>query len=222
MSTLRELPLFPLSTVLFPGMVLPLHIFEDRYKLMIRRCISKDEPFGVVLIQEGSEAGNGATVFDIGTTAYITGVDEPSDGRMNIATLGLHRFKIRQTLPSREPYLIALIEDYPFDESNREMIAQEASALGPILMKYLDLVAHISEGEVALEKMPDDASTLAFLTAIVLRAPMKDKQQLLSTASLETLLRDEKDILRREYQVLNLMSKSAPDWRNDDSPFSPN
>ena len=102
------------------------------------------------------------------------------------------------------------------------MIAQEASALGPILMKYLDLVAHISEGEVALEKMPDDASTLAFLTAIVLRAPMKDKQQLLSTASLETLLRDEKDILRREYQVLNLMSKSAPYWRNDDSPFSPN
>jgi Lon protease-like protein len=66
------LRLFPLQTVLFPGMRMPLHIFEERYKLMIRECIEQDAPFGVLLIRDGAEVGAGAVPHNVGTTARIS------------------------------------------------------------------------------------------------------------------------------------------------------
>ena len=66
-----DLPLFPLNTVLFPGMVLPLHIFEERYKLMINHCLEEERPFGVLLIREGKEVGSGAVPYQVGTTTMI-------------------------------------------------------------------------------------------------------------------------------------------------------
>ena len=83
-----NLPLFPLNTVLFPGMVLPLHIFEERYKLMMNRCLEQERPFGVVLIREGAEVGEQAVPYDVGTTSVIAGVTRYDDGRMNIVSLG--------------------------------------------------------------------------------------------------------------------------------------
>ena len=84
-----ELPLFPLNTVLFPGMPLPLHIFEDRYKQMINNCLEEKEPFGVVLIRNGKEAlGPLAQPHSIGCTARIVEVQKLSDGRMNITSVG--------------------------------------------------------------------------------------------------------------------------------------
>ncbi|MBF6600779.1 MAG: LON peptidase substrate-binding domain-containing protein [Dehalococcoidia bacterium] len=70
-----DLRLFPLQTVLFPGMRLPLHIFEERYKIMVRECIDEDAPFGVVLIRSGAEVGGGAIPHDVGTTARIIQVE---------------------------------------------------------------------------------------------------------------------------------------------------
>ena len=79
---LIELPLFPLNVVLFPGMSLPLHIFEERYKAMIGACSEHDTPFGVLLIKEGQEVGDPAEPFQVGTTARITEVQQLEDGRM--------------------------------------------------------------------------------------------------------------------------------------------
>src|SRR5579883_108632 len=100
----ETLPLFPLSEVLFPGMLLPLHIFEPRYRLMIRRCISEKLPFGVVLITRGQEVGSGAEFFQVGTTARITRVQKEDDGRLYIASIGEQRFRILQTFDD-QPYL---------------------------------------------------------------------------------------------------------------------
>ena len=84
-----ELRLFPLNTVLFPKMPLPLHIFEERYKLMITECMEADEPFGVVLIEEGSKAfGPLAQPHAVGCTARVVQVESLEDGRMNIITIG--------------------------------------------------------------------------------------------------------------------------------------
>ena len=104
-----ELPLFPLNTVLFPGMPINLHIFEPRYKLMIEQCIQNDEPFGVVLIHKGTEAsGPLAEPHPIGCTAQITQVERLDDGRMNILAVGGERFQIR-SLNLFEPYLVGTV-----------------------------------------------------------------------------------------------------------------
>src|SRR5512147_2655499 len=94
--SMYELPLFPLNTVLFPGMPISLHIFEPRYKLMIEQCIQIAQPFGVVLIREGVEAlGPSAEPHQIGCSAQITQVERLEDGRMNIVAVGVERFQIR-------------------------------------------------------------------------------------------------------------------------------
>ena len=93
-SDIVELPLFPLNVVLFPGMRMPLHIFEERYKTMIGQCVEREQPFGVVLIKEGKEVGDPAEPFRTGTSARITRVARLEEGRMNIVTHGERRFEL--------------------------------------------------------------------------------------------------------------------------------
>jgi len=222
MSGQRELPLFPLNTVLFPGMVLPLHIFEDRYKKMINYCITNNEPFGVVLIRDGLEVGGQATVFDVGTTAHITQVDPLDEGRMNLATLGVHRFKIHEVHQDKYQYLIGTVSDFPFTQKDSDDVKTQAIQLRPMLLRYLDILTKMSDSEIAMSKIPEDPTTLAFLTAIVLQAPVENKQKLLSVESLSHLLKEELNLLSDETLVLEILQKSAPNWSADDTPFSPN
>src|SRR6476469_494249 len=101
----ERLALFPLNTVLFPGMPLPLHIFEERYKLMIGRCIEENRPFGVVLIRSGPEVGGPATPHVVGTTAEISGWKRLEDGRLNLIVMGTERFRIVEVV-RQEPYMV--------------------------------------------------------------------------------------------------------------------
>jgi uncharacterized protein len=93
------LPIFPLNTVLLPGVALPLHIFEERYRTMVAACLAQSGRFGVVLIASGNEVGAPATPFSVGTTARIAGVDRLEDGRMNIVCVGEQRFRIQELVP---------------------------------------------------------------------------------------------------------------------------
>jgi len=108
----RELPLFPLNTVLFPSLPLPLHIFEERYKLMIGTCAVTDNLFGVCLIKEGVEVGGSAEPFEIGTVARIAEIERMPDGRMNLMTFGTDRFRLLE-IKQREPYLMGQVEIMP-------------------------------------------------------------------------------------------------------------
>ncbi len=218
---MREVPLFPLHTVLFPGMLLPLHIFEPRYKEMVHHCVTEKEPFGVVLIREGNEVGGGAKVFDIGTLAYITEIDQMDDGRINIASLGVDRFKI-QSLSNKYAYLSGDVELYPFARTATADAVEEAAKLTPALNKYLEILSKIGNTEILLDKMPTEPEKIAFLTAIAMRAPMEDKQQLLSIPSLPDLLRQERILLTRETEILRMMTENAPAWIENAMPFSPN
>jgi len=106
-----ELPLFPLNTVLCPGIALPLHVFEDRYRALVRDCLATASPFGVVLIREGREVGKGAISFTgTGTIAEIRDADRHDDGRFDLLVVGTRRFGIRQVLDGRGPYLVADVE----------------------------------------------------------------------------------------------------------------
>ena len=98
-----EIPLFPLRTVLFPGMALPLRIFEERYKVMMRELLAGDRRFGVLLIKEGQEIGGGALPFEVGTTAFIEQWEELQGGRYVLNAKGERRFRLGRMLDTR-PY----------------------------------------------------------------------------------------------------------------------
>src|SRR5262245_29146678 len=105
----RLLPMFPLGTVLFPQAMLPLHVFEPRYRVMMRHCLDTDNEFGVVLIERGSEVGGGDLRFPVGTLARIVQASQLDDGRYAIAAVGLHRIRVLQWMPE-DPYPLAEID----------------------------------------------------------------------------------------------------------------
>src|SRR5689334_13779958 len=156
-----ELPLFPLHSVLFPGVALPLHIFEGRYRSMVGHCISAGEPFGVVLIRDGLEVGDApVSLAEIGTTAIIRQAGRYPDGRMDIVTVGGRRFRIEELHEDREPYLVGEVEilDEPIGE--REEARRLARKVGSNFMRYLDRLAPTLDGgggpEIELEVELDD------------------------------------------------------------------
>jgi Lon protease-like protein len=115
-----QIPLFPLHTVLSPGLALPLHVFEERYRLMVRRCVDESTPFGVVLIHEGREVAprDGApaelAIASVGTFAEIREASRYADGRWELLTVGAGRFVIETVKSGLEPYLVAEVE--PLDD----------------------------------------------------------------------------------------------------------
>jgi len=107
-----RLGMFPLSTVLFPEAGLPLHVFEERYRTLMGRCLKSDGEFGVVLITRGSEVGGGDQRVDVGTVARIANVAELDDGRMLVVATGVRRIRVEEWLPE-EPFPCAVVEDVP-------------------------------------------------------------------------------------------------------------
>ena len=107
MADTDPLPLFPLGSVLFPGMLLPLHIFEPRYRLMLQRSLQHDAPFGIVLIKNGVEVGGAAEPHRVGTTARVVGTTPLPGGRSFIIARGERRFEIDRIDTEREPYLVS-------------------------------------------------------------------------------------------------------------------
>src|SRR5688572_31807327 len=105
----RALPMFPLGGVLFPYAVLPLHVFEPRYRALTEACLTGDGQFGVVLIERGSEVGGGDTRFQVGTVARIVEAARLPDGRYVLAAVGTERFRVQRWLPE-DPYPRAEIE----------------------------------------------------------------------------------------------------------------
>jgi len=108
-ESLEELPLFPLRTVLFPHATLRLHVFEERYRIMVHECLRTDAPFGIALIREGEETGS-AEPYLVGTVARITKVETYDDGRMDIEVMGERRFRIRALDEDSRPFLLGHVE----------------------------------------------------------------------------------------------------------------
>ena len=111
------MPMFPLGSVLLPGAILPLHVFEDRYRVLVRDCLQAEEPeFGVVLISRGSEVGGGEQRSSVGTVARMLQVAELDNGRFAVVCVGTRRIRVNAWLPD-DPYPLADVDDWP-DESD--------------------------------------------------------------------------------------------------------
>ena len=145
-----QIPLFPLHTVLCPGIVLPLHIFEDRYRALTRHCLDTGAPFGVVLIRDGHEEGTVRTLAlaGVGALVEIREAGRYPDGRYDLLAAATGRFAIDTVDPGREPYLVADVtplEDEVGDEAHAERLA--ASAIRRFV-RYLELM-RAREGETS-------------------------------------------------------------------------
>ena len=182
-GTLTEIPLFPLNNVvLFPGMPLPLHIFEERYKAMIGDCVQREEPFGVLLIREGSEVGEPAAPHTVGTTARISQVQRLEEGRMNILTRGERRFELVETVQT-VPHLAGLVR---FIED--EVGTVSTTTVAGVREQFIQLQRHLTAMAGGWDRevsVPDDPSELARRSAVSLAVslplPPDVRQSLLET-----------------------------------------
>src|SRR5512142_739713 len=157
-----ELPLFPLNTVLFPGQVLPLHIFEQRYQQMIRRCLAEDLPFGVVLIRKGHEVSDDdAEPYTVGTVARIVESRHLPDGTMNIVTVGTERFRIRRLMHD-QPYLRGEVANFPLPEAERSPdLTALADRVRTQVLRYIELIAEAAGLQIEIGETPETPRQVA-------------------------------------------------------------
>ena len=199
-EAIEELRLFPLNVVLFPGMPLPLRIFEERYKLMIGECIEADAPFGVVLIKEGMEVGGPAQPHQIGTAARITQVDRQEDGRMNLATSGDKRFTIVETVHEL-PYLKGKVRYLP--EEIGELQEGELEGVVGLFEELIRGQAAVRGDWMRQANVPREVGLLSYAVAQYLELPAKAKQRLLELPSTGERLHYEIPLLEGAIQRIN-------------------
>ena len=195
MESTAQMSIFPLNTVLYPGMPLPLHIFEKRYIQMIEECLSEKQPFGAVLIRKGSEVGGPAEVYPVGTVAEIEETKPFEDGRYGLLCVGGSRFRIEE-ITQKRPFMKARVELLPGldDQENGQEEAALANNLRRELASFERLSARLDpEWEKPAAVPPMEPSGLAYSVAAVIPLQKKEKQRLLSMDSLNGLLTREID-----------------------------
>jgi Lon protease-like protein len=181
--------MFPLGTVLFPHMGLPLHVFESRYRALMRDCLAGNGEFGVVLIERGSEVGGGDTRLPIGTVALIAESAELPDGRWVLLATGTRQIRVTAWLPD-DPYPVALVEDVadpPMTAEDMEHLELASRAVRRALALQTELADH--PGVPATVALDDEPAIAAWqLCAIAPLGPV-DHQHLLETPDVQSRLR---------------------------------
>ena len=191
----RQIPLFPLQAVLFPGGFLPLRIFEPRYRTMIKFCLENESEFGVVLIKEGEEVGETATPYEVGTAARILHVENLDDGRMNVITAGEYRFQILE-VQEQHAYLTGRVRMLDDPDTEIEAVSESVTTQTEKLYEaYEALSSRLIFAWHPPEEHPSDPRELAYQIGIRLRISLEEKQTLLETIPLEQLLTREIEIL---------------------------
>src|SRR5579859_2630473 len=220
----ETLPLFPLGTVLFPGLLLPLHIFEDRYRRLVRDLEDGPEPrrFGVIAIRQGRETGVDGiqALHEIGCTATLRQVKALPDGRYDIVTVGAQRFRLAGLDDSR-PYLRGQVDMLAEETGDAAQAAQAARAVRDGFRAYLSALAERGVTQISAPELPGDPVTLSYLVGASMIIDHSDRQALLAEPDALRRLAAERVLLSRELTMLRTLTATpAPDLRN--SPYSSN
>jgi uncharacterized protein len=218
------LPLFPLGAVLYPGMVLPLHIFEERYRQLVRDLLERPQPrqFGVIAIRKGRETGiDGVhSLYRTGCTATVRRVDQFEDGRFNLVTVGARRFRLLALDDSR-PYLQGEIELLDDDAVDQVAAAPWVRAVQAAFLGYLDALTEQGAATVRIDDLPAEPVLLSFVVAAAMVIDLPERQSLLDEPDAVRRLNAERALLAQETAVLRTTaSRPAPDLRH--TPHSPN
>ncbi len=203
------LPLFPLNTVLFPGIPLPLHIFEERYRLLVREMVEGPAPrrFGVVAIRQGLEIDDEPDLYDIGCVAELRRVEPYPDGRYDIVTTGGPRFRLLDVDDS-QPFLRGAVEYLP-DEPGVDAEARAFAVIAEFT-SYWNAVAAARDEDVDAPSLPDEPVLLSYLVAAALVIDLPEKQALLAVPDAATRLRRELSVIRRETALLHHLAAAPP------------
>lgn len=173
-----EIPLFPLRTVLFPGMLLPLQVFEERYLAMTRELLATGGVFGVLLIREGEEVGGGAIPFDVGTTASIEEWQQPAPNRYLLTARGQRRFRLLRMLPPR-PYPAGEIEFMDDAEPGDPFAFELAEQVRSVFPVYFNLALSLTGQWARGMPLPSAPHALVNFLAPWLQVEELEKQKLL-------------------------------------------
>ena len=219
------LPLFPLGTVLFPGLVLPLHVFEERYRQLVRDLLALPEDerrFGVVCIREGREVGTDGVrgLYAVGCAAQVTQVRPYPDGRYDLMTVGSRLFRLDE-LHTDRPYFtgsVTWLDDPRGEEAEAELVAPVVRAA---FVAYLEALGRAGAGEVDAPELPDDAQVLGHLVGATMALDLAERQELLEQPDGVARLRRGLSLLRREAVVLDVL-RAVPAPELARSPASPN
>ena len=198
------LPLFPLGTVLFPGVLLPLHVFEERYRRLVRDLLDVDHELrelGVVAIREGREVGSDGVraLHPVGCVARLRRVDPYADGRFDIVCVGTTRFRFTgdQPLDGSLPYLRGRVETLPEPAGDDPLGV--AAAVRPHFDAYRRALGQDPDAD---DPLPDDPHLLSYLVATTMVLDLGDQQRLLEAPDTTQRLRAQARLLRRETALL--------------------
>ena len=205
--TAERMPLFPLNTVLMPGMVLPLRIFEPRYQVMMQRVLAGERRFGVLLIRRGCEVDPDAEPYDVGTIAEVTSVAPVEGGLINISTVGSRRFRV-QAFHRDQPYLTGDVEYLSEEYQPSAALSTLRADVDRLCVQYVTTVLALHDEQVEHICLPDDSVMLSYKIAGLLMAIRPEEAQtLLESQSLEHRLHREIALLRREVAILRRMGE---------------
>lgn len=221
MST--SLPLFPLGTVLYPGLVLPLHIFEERYRQLVADLLDQPEPrqFGVIAIRQGRETGPDgvSALYEIGCTALVRRVERHPDGKFDLITVGTDRFRLR-ALGEPAPYLRGEVELLPEAEDTPEALAA-VPAVRKAFGAYLEFLSERGGAQISISELPEEPVLLSYLVAATMVVDMPVKQRLLEEPDAGHRLAAERALLASEMRLFrSLTATPIPGVRN--TPYSQN
>ena len=197
----HELPLFPLPVVLFPGVPLPLHIFEPRYRQMLLDIRAAKNLFGLSYFDSSTAEGDVPPAGHVGCVAEVTEVQTFPDGRSNILTLGVIRYRIESYVERGDPYLVAQVSYFEDDDEDEELLAAPAKEVAETFTRIAQAVRTINDERATL---PDITNTepqrLSFLVAAAMEIDADVKQELLE-------LRSTSERLERLRAMLNIAVK---------------
>ena len=197
-SGLRELPLFPLPVVLFPGVPLPLHIFEPRYRQMLLDIRLGKDVFGLVYFDSSASENETPPVGHIGCVAEVTETQTLPDGRSNILTLGVIRFRIESYVERGDPYLVAQVSYFEDYEEDQYFLSGPSKEVAETFTRIAQAVRTINDERATLPDISDtEPQRLSFLVAAAIEIDAEVKQELLE-------LRSTSERLERLRSMLNV------------------
>ncbi len=205
------LPMFPLGSVLFPSLVLPLHVFEERYRTLMRDVLAGDREFGVCLIERGSEVGGGDHRSAIGTVATVQEAAELPDGRWAAVTVGTRRIRVTEWLPD-DPYPRADVEDLPDPRPS----SAETELLDPVTASVrlaLEKVAMLGESaNASTSDLADDPVLASYQLAALAPLSTIDQQRLLCAPTVGLRLADLHELMPAAHEMLDLRLRERSEW----------
>lgn len=193
----RELPLFPLPLVLFPGVPLPLHVFEERYRRLLADVRVSNNLFGLSYFDPNTaDALERPPAGHVGCATEVVEVQPLPDGRSNILTVGVVRYRVTGYVESDEPYLVARVEFFEDDEGDAAVLKKRAGEVAEMFTRIARAMRSINDERGDLPELPlEDPERLSFLVAAVVEMEADAKQQLLE-------MRSTAERLRRVYTLL--------------------